>query len=65
MPIISPLSRYILEYATQAIDGFMMYPKSGSWEHQDSWFYELFKLTVAKINQVKNEIMKEEARRGK
>jgi len=42
-----------------------MYPKQGSWEHQDSWFYELFKLSVAKINQVKNEIMKEEARRGK
>ena len=63
MPIISPLSRYITEYATQSIDGFHMYPKQGSWEYQDSWFYELFKLSVAKINQVRNEMM--EAKYGK
>ena len=52
-----------MEYATQSIDGFHMYPKQGSWEHQDSWFYELFKLSVAKINQVRNEMM--EAKYGK
>lgn len=52
-PIISPLTRYILQYMSEINAGFAMYPLPGSWECQPEWFMSL--LNTARAAQTRKE----------
>lgn len=40
-PVISHLSRYILQYMSEINAGFTAYPLPGTWEDQPAWFMSL------------------------
>ncbi len=60
-PVISPLSRYILQYLSEISDGFSMYPNQGSWEDQPAWFIQL--LNVARATRARKERSEIDAKR--
>ncbi|MFA4959966.1 MAG: hypothetical protein WC535_08785 [Candidatus Cloacimonas sp.] len=53
MPIISPLSRYIIQYLVEASNGYHLYPLEGSWENQPQWFID--QLNIARTTQANKE----------
>ena len=53
MPIISPLSRYIIQYLVEINNGFHQYPLEGSWENQPQWFID--QLNIARKTQANKE----------
>lgn len=63
-PVISPLTRYILQYLSEIDAGFCVYPLQGSWEHQPVWFISLLNTArQALTNKQKDEAEKAKERR--
>jgi hypothetical protein len=57
MPIISPLSRYMLRWFSE-LKTVPMYPLPGTWEDQPMWFSALLPVIGNKVNALETEQMR-------
>lgn len=54
MPVISPMSSYVMKYDSEIKSGFAVYPEAGGWEQQPIWFTSLlasFRSKIAELQQ--------------
>ncbi len=66
MPIISPLSAYLIRFYNEFEAGFTEYPQSGTWQSQYPWFMsgiETIRITMARLRKEDQE--KERRKYGK